>query len=47
MKDKATRADLEGLIDYLREGESGGFEEEWFKRCADWVKETIKRKRKQ
>jgi hypothetical protein len=41
---KATKNDLEGLVDYLREGEHGGVEEEWFKRCADWVKETIKRK---
>lgn len=44
---KATKNDLEGLVDYLREGEHGGVEEEWFTRCADWVEESVKRKGKQ
>jgi hypothetical protein len=42
---QATKNDLLGLIDYLKEGAGGGVEEKWFERCAEWVEKNINNKK--
>lgn len=46
---KATKDDLLGLVDYMKEASQEAFGEEdaaWWLRCADWIKTAINTSKK-